>query len=317
MYQPTRKYSPLDLDDDFQAMEDFMTWLVGRECNASAESASSTIPGTHCIVVNNSEPVYMMWADAGTLFAAANTALALAHAHPGIKLGLLCLDWIEPHDGLPPSQLFRLIDAQYLFRNHWAEILQMPRDVVVRHIERDIGDHFVHKLQTLAPGQSTASEYESLVEDIFAYLFAPDIWLYESQSQTYDRTQVRDSVFEITNGNEFWKDVKRHYAKGPTFAVEAKNFSKPAQSAAIRQLAGYLKPNGVGCFGILVTRMPVSSTAEREILLQRQGRGDPAKTILTLHDGDISTLIYWRQTRSVEACSEFLKLKLLKLLKSV
>lgn len=285
--------------------------------NGDSDTFYSDISGFSGVVIDNEMPVYVRVCDAGDIGLAVQHASAAKQQYPQAQFALLCLDWLEademPH-GFSP---FPIVDVQSIFRRFWPSLSTTRQSPLVVRMLNEIGDALKHRLSTIEPGRSDFRQYEKLVDDVFTYLFHPDLTHIESQAATYMRTSISDSIFRITATVGFWEEVRSLHAHSSTIVLEAKNLEASPQAAEVHQLAGYLNPHGKGCFGILVSRQPASETAKQMIRTLRSGFGNMSRTILTFDDADLNQLIDLRGNSGVWQCNQFMYAKLWALVKSV
>ena len=120
-------------------------------------------------------------------------------------------------------------------------------------------DGLIQRIQSLPTGDGTA--YEDLCEELFELLFCEgtnsDSVLEKPQKQVksdqgYTR---RDLIFENRAEVGFWKEVREVYS-GTGIIIDAKNYQNEITGDIVREFATkYLKPHGLGRFGMLVARV--------------------------------------------------------------
>jgi len=121
------------------------------------------------------------------------------------------------------------------------------------------------ELRSLKTGSSEGADrrYEDLVGDLLSSLLYPTLEFAESRVRTISGAHIRDIIFYNDGKSEFWKDLRDRYeARQPVF--ELKNV-KSLETEHVNQLYRYLDDE-FGRFGLLVTRNPVPSAVQRNIV---------------------------------------------------
>jgi hypothetical protein len=141
------------------------------------------------------------------------------------------------------------------------------------------------ELQICSSGKKMWREYESLIKDVFSYLFVPPLDNPDVHCRTIDGLEIRDLIFSNHAEDGFWKEIKTEY-KGSYVVIEVKNKEKPNQRDVL-QLSDYLNEKHLGLFGILISRKLNKPLEEK----RRELYSNDHKMIVLLDDTDIQNMI--------------------------
>lgn len=122
------------------------------------------------------------------------------------------------------------------------------------------------RLTSLSPGTADALSFQEWVKDILSYLFVPPLGLPFWESRDEAGRNRRDLIFPNSTHEGYWRVLSMDY-RAPYVTVDAKNHKDPIGKEAILQMSHYLKPYGLGLFGIIVSRNGLSEAgrhAQRE-----------------------------------------------------
>lgn len=159
-------------------------------------------------------------------------------------------------------------------------------------------------LETLEKGKTEWSTYQILAGDILSHLFVPPLSTPRFEHSDLDGKNRRDIIFENSTEHPFWKGIRDIY-KGDYIVVDAKNYTNSIEKRPIIDIAHYLKPYGCGMFGIILTRVGTSQSAEHAIKEQWIGNG---KMIVVLNDKDLLEMLRIKQVNGKP--EEIIKMKL-------
>lgn len=170
---------------------------------------------------------------------------------------------------LPPSRL-----------KHIFSMLVTPS--VVK--EEDV---LLQRLHDCPPGKSHWVEYQSIVQDIFEFLFSPPLGIPISESPDLSGTNRRDIVFPNYTYDDFWRFVRERY-NADFIVVDAKNYKNSIKKAQVLQIANYLKPHGAGLFAIIACRKGGDSGCIHTLREQWAAYG---KLIVLISDDDMVAML--------------------------
>lgn len=150
---------------------------------------------------------------------------------------------------------------------------------------------YIEILKSLQPGRKDAAAYQSLVREIFEYLFCPPLEPPRFEDSDEARRNRRDMVFENAAQDGFWARLRTAYS-ADLIVVDAKNYTDSIGKKEVLSIAHYLKPYGCGLFGILVSRKGASDAAMHATKEQWVGA---KKMLLTVSDGHLIQMVKTRQ----------------------
>jgi hypothetical protein len=177
---------------------------------------------------------------------------------------------------------------------------------VVAGLAQDRGSILLEALSACPPGRAHAARFESTCVDVLDYLFVPPLGTLVSPSRRSDGHDIRDAVLPNTAPDYFWRTLRQELGARYVIA-EFKNYSRPVAKDQVHQLRLYLARKGLGRFGLLLSRLPPSTSAlqaradaysdqntlivfvddallREMIQLRRQGK-DPAAVLQRLKEG--------------------------------
>jgi hypothetical protein len=143
------------------------------------------------------------------------------------------------------------------------------------------------EIRTLATGKADGADrrYEDLQVQLLASLLYPHLDFAIEQSRTDSGALIRDLIFYNSRKLSFLDDIYRDYA-AQQLVVELKNVSAIDRDH-INQLNRYLD-SGLGKFGVLVTRNPLTRAMERNTIDLWSGQ---RRCIITLTDEDVDLMV--------------------------
>lgn len=163
-------------------------------------------------------------------------------------------------------------------------------------------DELICRLKACPAGRENWQVYQKLVGEVLAALFCPPLDDVSEQNMDADRANRRDFVLPNYADRGYWPYLRARY-KAEYIVVDAKNAGEGIGKDDVLQVANYLKEDGPGMFGLIFTRRSVSENVEvhlrsqwqsskkmlivlddsdvEQMLLSRQGGGDPCKLIIT------------------------------------
>ena len=194
-------------------------------------------------------------------------------------------------------------DKNYLYQ----EFLSQIEDTESSHIsgiikylapvsnKKDKHEALIEKIKNCSMGKANWGEYQTLVGEILEFLFCPPLSLPLSQKSDFTKNNRRDFILpNYSLDNSIWKFFRDTY-KADFVVVDAKNSSKPITKQDVLQMGNYLKPDGAGTFGIIISRKgigPSSAISVREMWLYNH------KMIVVLDDSDVEQMLLDRKNGS-------------------
>lgn len=148
-------------------------------------------------------------------------------------------------------------------------------------------DALLKRLHDCPPGRDHWVEYQSIVQDIFEFLFSPPLGAPVSESSDLLRTNRRDIVFPNYTYDDFWRFVRERY-NADYIVVDAKNYKSNIKKAQVLQIANYLKPHGTGMFAIVACRKGEDSGCTSTLREQWAAYG---KMIILITDDDMVAML--------------------------
>ena len=141
-------------------------------------------------------------------------------------------------------------------------------------------------------GKANWVEYQTLVGEVLQLLFCPPLSLPLSQNNDSTKNNRRDFILpNYVLDNSIWKFFREAY-RADFIVVDAKNSAKPITKQDVLQMGNYLKADGVGTFGIIISRKGSghsSNIAIREMWLYNH------KMIVVLDDNDVEQMLLNRK----------------------
>lgn len=158
--------------------------------------------------------------------------------------------------------------------------------------QKDKHEALIEKIKKCPAGKDNWGEYQTLVGEILEFLFCPPLSLPLSQNSDAAKNNRRDFILpNYVLENNIWKFFRETY-KADFVVVDAKNSAKPITKQDVLQMGNYLKPDGVGAFGIIISRKgigPSSAISVREMWLYNH------KMIVVLDDSDVEQMLLDRK----------------------
>lgn len=149
-------------------------------------------------------------------------------------------------------------------------------------------DELITALSACNPGKSDWSVYQSLIGDILEHLFTPPLGKPISELSDKAKANRRDFIMPNYTDKGFWAFMRAKY-EADYVVIDAKNYTRRINKSAVLQIANYLKPHGVGLFGLIISRAGGDAagcehTLREQWLVHR-------KLILVLNDDDIKEML--------------------------
>lgn len=145
----------------------------------------------------------------------------------------------------------------------------------------------IDDLKTCPTGIPGWSRYQKLIGRILEVLFCPPLDQPFSESTDHTKANRRDFVFPNYASEGFWYALRQRYG-ADYITVDAKNGKNGVTKSNVLQVANYLKPHGVGLFGLIVGRKGPDKAA---LVTLREQWLMHSKLIVVLHDKDIENML--------------------------
>mgnify|MGYP000389106005 CR=1 FL=1 len=149
---------------------------------------------------------------------------------------------------------------------------------------------FLDRLIECKPGREDWMKYESVVEDILKFSFAPPFSNVYSQVRTSDGFERRDLIIPNTLYNGLWLHLHNSYDCS-NIVFEVKNKEGKFVKDNVNQLRVYLMKPTIGRFGMLVLRRKSSDLLEKAI---KQAYDQSRILILMVDDNDLQCFMLYK-----------------------
>ncbi len=163
------------------------------------------------------------------------------------------------------------------------ETSNLPANVNVdgaKRLIRRLQDHEAH--DGLSP-----TEYEKLCQEVIAFLFDPDLYGFEPQTETTDGANRYDFICRIKPGEPFW-DALRADFRTRSVLFECKNYEKPITADQIYSTERYLFSGALRTVCVLISRRGADDGCRRAA----QGAlREAGKLILLLSNADLIKML--------------------------
>lgn len=151
------------------------------------------------------------------------------------------------------------------------------------------GELLKTRMSQIPSGNKNALEYQLWVKDTFEYLF-PTLSGFHYEDVDDDQRNRRDLIIENWDTDGFWEVMRSSYS-AYLIVVDAKNSGKPLLKRPVLEVAHYLKRDGCGLFGILVSPSGAGPAARHAI---REIWRTTGKLIVSLDHSDIGEMLTQR-----------------------
>lgn len=185
-------------------------------------------------------------------------------------------------------------DIEFLVREFSQQIKEIQHPVfssVIRLIYNNLNnDKFLKKifeLKNCLSGREHWGKYQKLIGEIINIIFGDDLNVPIPQSKDEYHKNRRDYIMPNYAKEGIWKSIREQY-KGDFVVIDAKNSGKKIQKDDVLQMGHYLKEEGLGLFGIIISRKGVGGPARyalRELWIHDK------KMIIVLDDVDIEEML--------------------------
>lgn len=142
----------------------------------------------------------------------------------------------------------------------------------------------IKKLPT-GKNENADREYEKIIGELFPSLLYPQLDFAAVQSRTESGSLVRDLIFYNSQTDPFLKGLFDDYGSRQ-LVFELKNVAEVSRDH-VNQLNGYMT-DGLGKFGVLVTRNPLTTSRKKRMIDLWSGQ---RRSIITLTDIDVAQMV--------------------------
>ena len=147
-------------------------------------------------------------------------------------------------------------------------------------------DRLIAQIATIEPGTAAWRVYQRFVTEAAEFLFSPVLGPPEIERSDRSRRDRRDFIMENLAESGFWHRARQRYA-ADYILFDAKN-GKLIKKKDVTVFAHYLKPYGLGMFGVLFTRQPPSKAAVHAMREQWAGT---ARMIVPICDTQLREML--------------------------
>lgn len=133
----------------------------------------------------------------------------------------------------------------------------------------------------------TPTAYEELCQEVFTFLFDPDLYGFQRQAQTTDGGNRYDFICRIKPGNPFW-DSLRHDFRTKAILFECKNYNDPIGPDQVYSTERYLFAGGLRTVAFLIARMGANDAALRAA---QGAMRESAKLLLLFSNADLIAMV--------------------------
>lgn len=200
------------------------------------------------------------------------------------KVKILGPSWITDTLKKHPSiekEFSALISAQ--------DIVKMPLYIESSEVAEN---PLILELKNLPPGKNYWRKYEDVCIKILNYLFLNPLAPPKIQSRTEDGLDIRDAIYPIRPGNQYW-DTLRAECRTRFMVAEFKNYTDPPGQREVESLQQYLYPKAMRSFGILCARQHPNEPALKQ---RRRAWVENEKLIIILSDLELIEMIKLKGT---------------------
>lgn len=206
------------------------------------------------------------------------------------QLGLYELDKLKNVRIIDGIKLNELVDRYSLISHEFetlisyqASVLDIDSAIQVKPRENKL----ITELKNIPAGKDGWRDYEDVCVKILNYLFLNPLSAPNIQSRTEDGLDIRDAVYAIRPGNQFW-DMLRSECRTKFMVAEFKNYEEEIGQREVESIRQYLYPKAMRSFGILCSRKGPKTAAEKK---RRRSWVEEEKLIAFITDEDLVDMI--------------------------
>lgn len=182
-----------------------------------------------------------------------------------------------------------------LFRDHLGEVKNPVLRAMLLGVSAldDSGTplsaeaRLIDELTAMPPGREAWSPYQRLIARILERLFVPPLSSPLSDHSDEDRRNRRDIVLPNYSESGFWAFMRSRYA-ADFIVVDAKNYTEEIGKEEAMQILHYLKEDGAGMFGILISRKGSSEACQHVLTTHWIRHG---KLVISLSDEEVIQML--------------------------
>lgn len=146
----------------------------------------------------------------------------------------------------------------------------------------------LNRLKSYDPGKKDCYLYQNLVGDILEHIFTPPLNRPMPELSDKAKANRRDFIMPNYANDGFWHYVREKYS-ADYIVIDAKNYSRKVKKNDVLQIANYLKPHGVGKFGLIFSRNGGDSAGCEHTLREQWMVHE--KLIIVLDDNDVEAML--------------------------
>lgn len=156
-------------------------------------------------------------------------------------------------------------------------------------------DVLIRELKSCPSGKDCWGKYEKLVKRILELLFCPPLNRPLVQCGDALKQNRRDYILpNYSRENDCWEFLRNKYS-ADYVVIDAKNSGKYIKKSDVLQIANYLKKDGTGLFGIIISRKGANTASEYAI---REAWRYEGKMIVVLNDTDVEEMLLAKKNGS-------------------
>ena len=187
-------------------------------------------------------------------------------------------------------------DCNYLYNEFKKQINELKesryshliKKIVDKYEDEDVYGSLIKKLDNCEAGSNDWGKYQQLVREILEVLFCPTLFSPIIQSSDFFKNNRRDFILpNYADTNCIWRYFREMY-DAAFIVFDAKNSAKSISKQDVLQMSQYLKRDGTGGFGIIISRKGIDRSSQislREMWVHEH------KMIVVLDDNDVKTMI--------------------------
>jgi hypothetical protein len=147
------------------------------------------------------------------------------------------------------------------------------------------------ELKAIPPGRDDWTAYQRLVKRILERLFVPPLAPPLSEKPDSDGRNRRDIILPNYSESGFWAYMRSRYA-ADFIVADAKNFTEEIGKDEALKILHYLKEDGAGLFGILISRKGLSEACQHALANHWIRHG---KMVICLSDVDVLQMLRMKE----------------------
>lgn len=188
------------------------------------------------------------------------------------------------------SAIKKLLDRHQNITKEFEALIECQGSVLDIDISIQVTpdeNSLITKLRNTPLGKDGWREYEDICVKILNYLFLSPLSPPKVQSRTEDGLDIRDAIYAIRPGNQYW-DMLRSECSTRFMVAEFKNYKDPIGQQEVESIRQYLYPKARRSFGVLCSRKGHNGSAEKK---RRRSWVEDDKLIAFVTDSDLIEMI--------------------------